>query len=314
MKGHQDTDKHGNLLHGPFKKEVQLNILVDELATRGMEIGKILKLRRPNFSTTVLSIYDKDGKHINDVRSYMTEKINGGRLMEYMKKRRGWTQQVMETIDWEGINGMLRTANPMRRTRLIQMLHNWQNIGKQKGIFRDARIKQDKESTNEPTEEEKSCHLCPEGCGEEEKELHYLHCPDALSIKSRRTLIRKVLRRLKAIKTYDGITSTIGLILNSINKRETVVIDKSEYRKDGHLSLTGAMLGQEKIGWMALCQGYFHKDWTKIQFIHYKRAGIDSKVLNIDRWKKMFCTILGEYCLDCWHNRNEVLYGKELED
>ena len=65
---------------------------------------------------------------------------------------------------------------------------------------------------------------------------------------------------------------------------------------------------------MALYQGYFHKEWTRIQYIHYMRVGIDSKALNIDRWKKMFCTILGEYCLDCWHNRNEVLHGKELED
>ena len=73
------------------------------------------------------------------------------------------------------------------------MLHNWQNTGKQKRIMRDARLKLESDNPLQPTEEEKNCELCPEGCGKEEKESHYLHsCPAKLAIDARIPLIRKV--------------------------------------------------------------------------------------------------------------------------
>ena len=31
--------------------------------------------------------------------------------------------------------------------------------------------------------------------------------------------------------------------------------------------------------------------------------------MNIRRWKKLFSTILADYCLDCWKGRNETIHG-----
>ena len=36
---HQDQNKQGQVIHGPFKQEVQMNILVDKLAAQGMKDG-----------------------------------------------------------------------------------------------------------------------------------------------------------------------------------------------------------------------------------------------------------------------------------
>ena len=108
----------------------------------------------------------------------MTEKVNGRVMMEYYKKRRGWNEKVMSSIEWEGIASTIRNAHPLKRIKLVQLLHNWQNTGQQKGKFRDARLGQATETPNMETEEEKICHLvCPEECGEHEEELHYLECP-----------------------------------------------------------------------------------------------------------------------------------------
>ena len=41
--------------------------------------------------------------------------------------------------------------------------------------------------------------------------------------------------------------------------------------------------------------------------------GKKSKLLNIGRWKKMFCTIMTDYSLDCWKLRNESIHGKETD-
>ena len=274
VKGHQDTNKYGERIHGPFTKEVQMNILVDELATRGIKMGENTRIRRPNFSTSGISIYDKNDLHISDIRGFMTETVNGNRMIEYLKERRGWTEQVLETIEWEGIEGMMRTANPIRRTRLLKMLHNWQNTGKQKRIFRDSRLKLDTDTPLQPTEEEINCELCPAGCNEEERELHYIHCPEQSSISARIPLIRNVLRQLKAIQTYEGITSMVGKILEDISNRRPILLNRETLGKDGIMSLYEALKGQEAIGWHEFCQGYCHKEWARLQWKHYTSMGI----------------------------------------
>ena len=37
VRGHQNENKHGEIIHGPFIQEIQMNILVDELANRSMQ-------------------------------------------------------------------------------------------------------------------------------------------------------------------------------------------------------------------------------------------------------------------------------------
>ena len=56
------------------------------------------------------------------------------------------------------------------------MSHHWQNTGKQKGRIQDARINSIDADSRILNEDEKICHKCPEGCKEEETELHYLDC------------------------------------------------------------------------------------------------------------------------------------------
>ena len=216
-------------------------------------------------------------------------------------------------MDWEGVEAMLRSAGSIKRTQLIKLLHNWQNTGTQKKRFRDSRLKLDSDSPLMPTVEEERCHECPDGCNEEESDLHYLCCPAPHAIARRRECIKKVLRRLKNIHTYEGITSTMGYILGTISKREERAFDWEEINRDGDMALTIAINGQERIGWNCLCQGYAHKEWAKIQARYYRRMGIKSRTLNIGRWKKMFSKILTDFSLDCWKLRNESIHGNETD-
>ena len=62
--------------------------------------------------------------------------------------------------------------------------------------------------------------------------------------------------------------------------------------------LTRAMKGQEQIGWIEFCQGFYHQGWSKMQQNYYQRNGLKNKFLNIGRWKKTISKILGDYSLD----------------
>ena len=115
-------------------------------------------------------------------------------------------------------------------------MNNWQNTGKQKGLFRDSRLNQGKETPQLPTEEERSCHLCLEDCREEEIELHYLECPSEDILNARIKLIKNVCSRLQKLNTYEGITSIVGYILRKISTREAIQIGLEEIgSEDGTL-------------------------------------------------------------------------------
>ena len=138
VRGHQDTNKYGEKIHGPFRKKVMLNIQVDDLARRGMDMGRDTITAKPTLSTETISIYTKNEVQIIDLRKFMVNNKNGKELETYIKEKRGWDDNTMSNIEWEGIEGMMKSAGPNRRTRLVQLLHNWQNIGAQKGKFKDA--------------------------------------------------------------------------------------------------------------------------------------------------------------------------------
>ena len=89
------------------------------------------------------------------------------------------------------------TVQSSQENPATKMLHNWQNIGQQKGRMRDSMLKTDTENQIEPTFEDMNCHICPSGCNEEERELHYLHCPEATVLNVREDLIRNVLKKIE---------------------------------------------------------------------------------------------------------------------
>ena len=314
VRGHQDTNIYGDRIHGPFIPAVQMNIQVDELANRGLTMGANSILRKELLSTETISLYNEKGVQITNLRHYMKVRINGKELVDYMKKRKGWTSEDVSTIEWEGVEAMLKNASSPVKAQLIKLLHNWQNTGRQKGKFRDSRLKLDSDEPLIPTEEEIHCHECPDGCNEEETDLHYLDCQAPHAKIRRKKCIQKVLRRLKNLITYEGITSTIGYILTQISNKEDISFDWEEQHRDGDMALTIAIQGQQRIGWNCLCQGFYHKEWARIQQRHYQRLGKKSRSLNITRWKKMFSTIMAEYSLECWKMRNESIHGKENGD
>ena len=314
VKGHQDTNIFGGTINGPFLLDVMMNIRVDELASKGMKMGNGEVKRKEILSTEVISLYNKKNIQISNLRRYMVININGKEIKDYMMKRKGWTSEDMRLIEWEGVELMLNSANSTKKSQLIKLIHNWQNTGQQKGKFRDARLKLDSDNPLNPTEDEIHCHMCPDGCNTEETDMHYLNCPAEHTIKRRRVHIRRVLQRLKNLRTYEGITSTIGLILEKISKQEEMVFDWEAMQSDGDMSLISALEGQQKIGWTCFCQGFYHKEWTTIQMRYYRRLGTNSRSLNIRRWKKLFSTILTDYSLECWKNRNESIHGNEIDE
>ena len=168
----------------------------------------------------------------------------------------------------------MKQANALKRIKLLEMLHGWQNIGTQKGKLIDVRIKLDTDKPLEPTIDKVNCHLCPSGCRKTEVELHYLNCSERSEVKESEISIRTVLKKLRTLKTYEGIISLARLILTNVSRRVEMEVNCQEFEEDGPLSMMSTIRKQGKIGWLAFCQGYYHKGWAKVQQTYYRREGI----------------------------------------
>jgi hypothetical protein len=209
---------------------------------------------------------------------------------------------------------MLQKAHPIRRIKLVKMIHNWQNTGLQKGRIRDSKMDNNMTNNWELTSDEATCHMCPAGCGEVEGNLHYLYCGEVTAVEGRKPLIKRVLKRLGLLHTCKSIKSLVGRVLCVISNNKKVDSDLEVENLKNTSNLRGVIVGQTEIGWHDLCQGFFHKEWTGLQQEYYRRMGKKSKYLNIRRWTRMFSTILCDYSLECWDLRNKTLHGESVTE
>ena len=213
VRGHSDSNEFGMKICGPFTREVQLNILTDELATEGLRRSEGKKVARLPLSTTCAVLKTQEGVAIQNLRRYLLRSVNGEEILDYYRKKKGWHSRIFSQIDWEALESMLKKATPIRRNRHSQVLHDWQNVGRQKGKIRDGRLAKNVEPELQATVEEQSIHLCPNDCGKTEDHLHYVKCQSKKPKEEREKLRKNVLMRLKRLQTNECICSYTGYIL-----------------------------------------------------------------------------------------------------
>ena len=115
VKGHQDEDKNGNNIHGPFQRDIQLNIDMDEKAKLGVSLHQGKLLKRPVYSQTLLALYTNEGEQIIDLYSYLQKTENGKQLETYIKKKFQWTDAHIQTIHWDALEQALKTTTAFQR-------------------------------------------------------------------------------------------------------------------------------------------------------------------------------------------------------
>ena len=312
IRSHQDTNTYGEVIHGPFRRHTQLNIWTDKLASEGMKRSDKLKVPRPVFSMSVAVLKTKEGLAIQNLQRYLLKTRNGEELLDYYRKRKGWHSRVISTIDWEALEMMLKKSSAIKKNRIIQVLHDWQNVGKQKGKFRNARLAKMADPPLQATVEEETIHLCPFECGETEDPLHYVRCQNKGAMESREKWRKQALGKLKKLRTNECIISFVGYVLLKISLREDISLEDITFNTIDERELIPALVGQQQIGWDELLKGFAHKGWARAQTKHYGRLGLTSKIYSEKRWKRMFLTILTGYSNECWTNRNETIHGDSM--
>ena len=85
-----------------------------------------------------MTLCHRDGTHVSDLCQYLLLNTNGQKLLDYYSEKRGWSDFVLDKIDWESMNNFLVTLKPIQRNGVLKLMHNWQNVGTQKWRFNRA--------------------------------------------------------------------------------------------------------------------------------------------------------------------------------
>ena len=180
VKSHQDTNKAGDKVFGPFTRPVQLNISMDELAKQATNAAKVTMTIQPVYSTTALGFFAPNGLLVDNIRDYFQYAITAPPMIEYLMKKNNWTIEKIQWINWKDIESALNTYKPFYRTRMAQLMHDWQHTGDRIQLMNEGKAD------------------CPTQCGQCETKLHYLQCPDNSVRVERRKALTLFTHQLKS--------------------------------------------------------------------------------------------------------------------
>ena len=282
VKGHQDELKNGRKIHGPFTREVQLNIAMDKLAKADLELEPSMRQMYPD---TKLALFN-NGVMITDNEIFLYKHINGEKLHSYISEKYGWERELMDNLDWEALGDSIKSYSKFKQKKIIQLLYDWQNDGDQKFQFQ-----------NDNGE-------CP-ACRLHESKLHYLKCTDTRMREKRNRCLQKFGSDLKRIKTYPGLIAAAKQILVH-GCRESAASFTNQQTYTDILSMQ-AIVEQDAFGENSFEKGFVTITWRKAQM----QWAYDTKeVIDISKWSKKFVTAIQTYTRDMWFQRNNVLHGE----
>ena len=287
VKGHQD-EVNGKKVFGPFNRATQLNIEMDKEANIGRLLNRNNTIYRDMNEHTIYSLYTNDGMMVTNVRRYIENHINGPKLEEYLMGKFGWNIAHIKNLNWPALEKALRKQTSYRRTKLCQLMYNWQNTGQQKQQMHN------------------NDGLCPTGCGEQETHLHYLHCNNAEMKKHRLQQLQHLNKRMEKIKTYAGIKANITNII--MNQYANIPLPtKCNTLADKYIN--EAINEQKELGATSLEKGFMPIKWQMAQ-----EAWTNEMSNNNNQWEVKIIQYLQDYTYSIWKKRNEFIHGQTVQD
>jgi len=112
-----------------------------------------------------------------------------------MENKYGWTKSDREKISWGSFEQAMKTYTEYKKSKIIQLIWDWQNVGRQK-----EKLEQGKGT-------------CPLNCTEYETHTHYLACKDTRMIENQKKNRNRVKIFLDKKNTCPTITKYIIRIL-----------------------------------------------------------------------------------------------------
>ena len=200
------------------------------------------------------------------------------KLMNYMKVKYGWTDDVVDDIEWDSWKNAFGTYKSGQQMTMAKLVHQWVNTGEQRKCI-------------DPLDDNK----CPY-CKETEEYTHVFECQH----KNMVTKWKTINECLTAMETSPLIKKYIKSLYHNIPIATINPCDEHEH------TICTAITMQQKIGKTSLRCGRLSKYWEKAQYTYESMKQIPHA-----NWNQQCALLLQEHSLEIWKARNETLHCNE---
>jgi hypothetical protein len=306
IKGHQDDDTE----YDKLSQDAKLNVDVDGLASDHFWSGhgtrptqKIMHFHEYKVSIAINGVI-----YPTRIDEQIRYHINGSYLKDFIKRKKGWSEQMWSNIDIMAFGRHFKTLSGSKRVQHMKFVHDLQPLG----------VNQSRQHRSSDDELSK----CP-CCGiHEETQFHLVHCTDNPA------RVKAVLDLRKACRKSDGtrFLQVFGDILEQwlANPEQTPSLDhrlnpflRHECFPISYIHLVNeALQEQGKIGWLNMLRGFLSIKWRQLAstYIIDATEGQDIENRNdgsnrVHRALKVMHTLTNEL----WTGRNGALHGAKQE-
>ena len=109
-------------------------------------------------------------------------------------------------MDWISLGRFMGRLSASKRSKVVKLEHNWQNRGRQKGIFLRSMGENEEADIKEQ---------CPMGYGCYKDSLHYLVCPNILKKGEMARGLTGIKKWMKTNDTDPGLSAVLMRILKN---------------------------------------------------------------------------------------------------
>ena len=312
VKGHQDDllKKTGNI--GPMPRDAHYNIAMDKRAERrrceSVATPSTLPMTTDKASLSINGCYITAKYKSSIKRAYTAPAI-----CTYIKEKTGWTTAVFESVDWPSIGVYMKRLSIAKRAKVVKLMHNWQNTGRQKGLFYESSARSPADLANVSLVDR-----CPMGCGCYESSMHYLQCSKNPCSAEMKRGLDGIKQWMKKSDTNPALVSIMMRVLRKFTQNKEIELDSWNFENERDAEdLQRLVDAQKKIGWMNLFKGRLSLIWRELQLKHMSRTeNPDSprpEYQTADYWASNVIQQIVYYSLNAWQIRNDKLHEDKVE-
>ena len=203
VKGHQDDElkKTGNV--GPMPCEAYYNIAMDRRVERRRSKSVITPATLP--MTTDKAALSIDGCYVTaKYKDTIKRAYTSPAICNYIHEKTGWSRAIFDLVDWKSIGVYMKRLSIAKRSKVMKLMHNWQNTGRQKGLFAESAA-----TTPEQLGLVSQVEKCPMGCGCYESSMHYLQCKKNPCSAEMKRGLDGIKQWMKKSDTYPALISVM---------------------------------------------------------------------------------------------------------
>lgn len=283
--GHQDDDTPYEDL--PF--EVQLNVDCDTGAKHIMQNGNFNGPRPEPLSGAGAMLYFGTDMVTTEMNEQIAYAVHAKDQFEYLHGLYEWTDAQTQTINWKAIGWAKERLRRHKSIRISKMMHQWLNVGKQKGRM------------GKPDQ-------CP-CCGKTvEDQTHLYHCDHEEMQTAKEIALDEMATRLSDANVPKMV------IICFIDEFRKAIHSTRAHGSINCSEAEGAATAQVTLGTFAILRGHHHQRWVEaISKTHTRRttppgekkrrdkSPFDMSVMLIEEAWTLFETL--------WFTRNAILHG-----